>query len=174
MKPGKQFEKDFQQSCNKAMYYIRLNDPGQSFNKDCTGCPKQKTRFSPQNICDAIAYSYPNQYLFELKSVAGLSIPFKNIVKKEKDMRLKKMVAASEKKGVLSFIIINFRKVNSTFALQAPIIYEYINRFGVFNLGDKVRYSIPLKFCITVGLEIKSQRKRIHYGYDIKSFIDRF
>ena len=166
MKPGKQFEKDFEQSCKKTMPYIRFNDPASSFNTECNGCPKKKTRFAASHLCDAVAYSYPNMFLFELKSVQGKSIPFKNIVKNERDNRLNKMVECGHEDGVESFVVINFRAVNKTYAMYAFLVKEYIEM--VSN-----RASIPILHCERMGFLIDQKLKRVHYGYDIEGFVEK-
>jgi len=161
--PGKKFEEDFQKSAAKEMFIYRLKDPPQSFNSGCTGCPKLKTRFSPQNICDFIAFGDATLYLLELKSCKGKSVPFKNIVKNEKDTRLLKMVEAEDKwNGIYSFILFNFRDVeNYTVAISASKVLNFINK-------DE-RSSIPIA-AGAMGIEIDSKLSRTRYSYDMRLF----
>ena len=166
--PGKIFEEDFKNSIEKIMNVTRLPDPGQSFNHACRGCEKQKTRFSPQNICDFICYKYPYSYLFELKSHKGKSIPFKAIVTKEKDKRLDRMVAATMNTGISAYIIFNWRDCdNRTFAVQAHHVQNYIQT-------EQKRKSIPFAWSAGIGIEIPSTLKRVRYKYDITPIFPAF
>ena len=161
---GKQFEKDFQDSCKSQLTLIRLKDPSSSFNLKCTGCPKQVTRFSPRNICDFIGYSYPNIFLLELKSSQGTSVPFKDIVKSKTDKRLRDMAYYSEKKGIRSYIIFNWRRLGDvTYAVSAVKVKMYIKKAE--------RASIPLNWTIGSGIKIPATKKITRYSYDLTSLI---
>lgn len=170
---GKRFEQDFQASAEKVMSYIRLNDPASSFNIECNGCPKKKTRFSPKHMCDAIAYKYPHKYNLELKSTDKKSIPFSNIVRDKKDKRLQKMVDDSCRQGVHSFIIFNFRSEdNKTIFVPASNILHFINQPDFF--GYPSRKSIPLKFIEACGIEIRSSLKKVRYNYVVDDLFMEF
>ena len=160
---GKKFEEDFQNSAT-CMNLDRLKDPPQSFNHEYGGCPKQKVRFSPRNLCDFIGYSYPNQYYFELKSHKNKSFPVSTIVKNDNDKRLAEMVGKECHKGVYSFVIFNFRDLdNATYAVRAKAVKTYIESL--------VRKSIPFDWVVGNGVEIKSTLKRVRYSYDIEGFL---
>jgi len=161
---GKIFEEDFQNSCKGQLSLIRLKDPSSSFNIKCQGCPEQITRFSPRNICDFIGYSYPNMYLLELKSCAGTSMPFKNIVKNKKDKRLQDMVHLSEKKGIKAYVVFNWRNLEDvTYAVSAIKVKLYIDKAE--------RKSIPMNWTIGNGIKIPSQIKRVRYSYDLSQLL---
>ena len=161
---GKVFEQDFQNSCKSQLDLTRLKDPSSSFNIACAGCKKQVTRFSPQNICDFIGYKYPNMFLFELKSCAGTSIPFKNIVKNNKDKRLQDMAHKSEKKGIKAYVIFNWRAVQDvTYAVSAIKVKMYINAAE--------RKSIPMDWTIEEGIKLLAQKKITRYSYDLSDLI---
>ena len=161
--PGKKFEEDFKKSAEKHMLYIRLIDPAGSFNIECQGCNEKKTRFSAQNICDAIAYAGTTMYLIELKSVAGKSIPIKNIVKNPRDTRLQRMADIEQQWGVEAYVIVNFRSAdNATYAVSA---YK-LNRF----IAATSRKSVPIGYFDAEGFKIPSQKKRTRYRYDLSLF----
>lgn len=169
--PGKQFEKDFQESALKVMSYIRLNDPASSFNLDCMNCPKKKTRFAARHLCDAIGYKKPFQYFIELKSVKGKAVPFKNIVKNKKDKRLFKMVEENRSHGAKSFVILNFRGAdNKTYALEAKHVLNFINDPESEGY-PKGRKSIPINWAYSCGLEIRNYKKVVRYKYIIEDLL---
>ena len=169
--PGKQFEKDFQESALKVMSYIRLNDPASSFNTECKGCKKKKTRFAPKHLCDAIGFKKPNEYLIELKSVKGKAVPFENIVKDKKDKRLFKMVEENRRHGAKSFVILNFRGAdNKTYAVKAKDIFSFINQPDIYG-WPKGRKSIPIEFAKNVGIEIRNYKKVVRYKYIIEDLL---
>ncbi len=154
MNSGKMFEQDFKQSSEKVMAIIRLYDQAASFGGG------SKTRFSPRNICDFISYRYPFIYLLELKSHKGKSIPFVNIVTKDSDKRLGKMVELSQRLGIRAYIIFNWRDVgNDTFAVPANLIEKYIK--------TAPRKSIPHEYTKDFGIKIGSKLKRVRYSYDV-------
>lgn len=165
---GKRFEQDFQESAKKVMSYIRLNDPGSSFNLECQNCPKKKTRFAPQHLCDAIAYKHPIQYLFELKSVKGKSVPFKNIIKNKKDKRLEKMVLENENPGIQAFVIFNFRTLdNLTYAVDVKTVLNFINSPSDYEYPEN-RKSIPLEWAKKHGVNIRNYIKKVRYSYFVE------
>lgn len=169
---GKIFEQDFLASAKKVMSCIRLNDPSSSFNIECNGCPKKKTRFSAKHLCDAIAYKYPHKYNLELKSTDKKSIPFDNIVRNEKDKRLEKMVDDAGK-GVYSFLVFNFRSEdNRTMFVPAKDILWFIKHPDYF--GYPNRKSIPLKFIKDFGVEIRSKLKKVRYNYIVDDLFMEF
>ena len=162
--PGKIFEEDFQRSAEKEMFIYRLKDPPASFNLNCKGCPKQVSRFSVKNICDFMACSNGTQYLLELKSHKGKSIPFPAIVKDYKDTRLLKMVTnASRWKMVMSFVIFNWRDIdNETYAVHADKVLDFIDRAD--------RKSIPYEFT-TQGIRIEDKIRISRYSYSMEAFV---
>lgn len=164
MNHGKRFEQDFQKSAEQVMDYTRFNDPGSSFNIHCQGCEKKQTRFAPRHTCDAVGYSFPLIFYFELKSVKGKSIPNKNIVKSEKDKRLVKLAKKAARFGVIAVIVVNFREEgNQTYAISAKAALGHIE--------TETRKSIPLEYFQEHGIRIESRKKRVRYGYDIDRFL---
>ena len=164
--PGKDFEKDFQDSAIKVMDVTRLKDAPSSFNPACFKCEHKKIRFTPKNLCDYICYSYPNIFYLELKSCLKKSIPFANICKTVKDTRLFEMALKEEENiGALSFVIFNWRDVdNKTYSVRAGDVNNFIN------YSD--RKSIPYDWTVDNGIEIDSNLKRVHYSYDIEKWLN--
>ena len=162
---GKRFESDFQKSASMVMNIDRLKDPPQSFNSGCQGCPKQKTRFSPRNLCDFIGFKCPDQYYFELKSHKGKSVPFSAIVAKEKDTRLKEMVQKEvDHYGVFSYVIFNWRDCgNDTFVVPAVLVYNFIQAAE--------RKSIPYDWTEQNGTRLEHKLKRVRYSYDVEKWL---
>jgi recombination protein U len=166
--PGKDFEKDFQDSAIKAMEIERFKDAPKIFNPHCFKCEHHEARFTPTNICDFTAYSYPHKFYLELKSHLKKSIPFDAIVKNPKDTRLFEMVLKDrEHKGVHSFVIFNWRDCdNDTRIVYAELVNDYIN--------TSERKSIPYDWVVENGVKIHHKLKRVRYSYDIKRWLDEF
>ena len=162
---GKKFEEDFQKSASMVMNIDRLKDPPQSFNSGCQGCPKQKTWFSPRNLCDFIGFSHPFQFYFELKSHKGKSVPFSVIVTKEKDTRLEEMVQKEiDWYGVFAYVIFNWRDCgNNTYAVPAIRVLDFINHAE--------RKSIPYDWTEQNGTRLEHKLKRVRYSYDVEKWL---
>jgi len=161
---GKVFEDNFRDSAEQVMTFIRLKDPAQSFNLECKGCKKQKTRFSPKNICDFIGFKPPCMYLFELKSHLKSSIPIKAIVKNDEDKRLEKMAIMGRRTGIGAFVVFNWRDHgNITVAVEANIVLKYIQFSG--------RKSIPWKFTVDEGIPIEHAEMTKNKKYFLGNFL---
>lgn len=137
-KEGKLFEADFKQSLQKLGWVsIRLKDDAQNFYG------------RNRNICDFIAYSYPMLYLLELKSYNTNSIPLAKIT------QLDDLLKYSNTQGVISGVVLNYRKFNRTFFILAKDLEKITER-----------KSISLDFAIEYGVEIPMRLKRTRYHYD--------
>lgn len=156
---GKKFEEDFLNSFKDEILIIRLKDPGASFNLECTECDKNKTRFSPRNICDFIAFNGQNLLFFELKSHLGKSVPIKAIITSKRDKRLAQMAEHQERwESVFSYVIFNWRDIDNK-TLMVPV-YEVISFIETTD-----RKSIPFGFTLEKGQELYSKKKRVRYKY---------
>lgn len=154
MNSGKQFEKDIKDSIPQDIYYHRIKDPAQSFSG-------QGTRFSLHNEFDAYMYKNPYLVAMELKSNQGTSISFslednKHNIKK---CQIDSLVDCT-KYGIISGIILNFRKTERTYWIDIRDFMEFvrstkkksINEFDIMGFN---------------GLLLSQQKKKIHFKYDL-------
>lgn len=166
---GKIFENSFKDSFNKEMiYYQRINDPAQSFNQ------QDSLRFSLQNPYDCYAYIYPNLLTLELKSTESTSMSFwredfVDKTKKQTFMVKKNQIAgllkSSKYRGIISGLILNFRKTNHTYFL-------HIDDFIIMTKDmDKKSFNEQDVFCNN-GYIIGQALKKVKYNYGVQKFIE--
>jgi penicillin-binding protein-related factor A (putative recombinase) len=166
--PGKDFENDIAKSAEKrGIFCYRLRDQASA----SFGQTDENIRFSVRNICDFIAYEYPEQYLLECKSLLKSAVPFKSLKGKESDNRIRDMGLKSiAHKGVLAFVIFNWRDHdNLTVAVPALMVHEFIKYEG--RPYCKTRKSIPLQWTVENGIEITHRLKKVHYDYNLNDLI---
>lgn len=167
MNAGKKFENAFKVSVDKEIYYERLKDPAQSF------IPSENLRFSPSNPYDCFLFYYPNLFTFELKSTGQNSITFydeKFVIKGKKQSfmvkknQIKGLLKSSQHKGIISGLILNFRKTNCTYFLHIDDFVNMVEDIGKksFNEQDVIKNN---------GHKIKQTLKRVNYRYHIMDFI---
>ena len=140
-KEGKLFEADFKNSLIKLGWVaIRLKDDAQNFYG------------RNRNICDFVAYHYPKLYLLELKSYNTNAIPLAKITQRDDLLKYADVL------GVMSGVVLNYRKFNRTF---------YVPIKNLDLIDD--RKSITVEFCEKHGVEIPMtlKRTRYHYHFDI-------
>ncbi|MGL5244215.1 MAG: Holliday junction resolvase RecU [Sarcina sp.] len=153
--PGKLFEIDFKMSVPSWCWPYRLKDGTANFQ----GSKNENVRFQAHNICDFIVMGKNYLYLLELKSTAGNSIPFGNF----RQSQVKEMDKINKEK-VKAYFVINYRKSNKTYALDAHVVKDYIDNAN--------RKSIPIDFAKNHGIEINSSIKRVRYEYDLENFFE--
>lgn len=167
---GKDFENQFKASVNELIYYRRINDPAQSFNHT------NNLRFSLQNPYDCFIYFYPTLFTLELKSTEGTSITFYRedfIDKENKDKKYSFMVKRNQIagltesarfKGIISGLILNFRKTNHTFFIHINDFNSMVKDLDKksFNEQDVINNN---------GYLIEQTLKRVKYTYNIQKFI---
>lgn len=154
MNQGKIFEQDFKDSVPEDVFYYRLNDGTANYSRT------ENVRFQNPNLCDCIIFHKGHLFLLELKSVAKNSMPLTNI----RDNQLAGLSMASAQDGVVAGFIVNYRHVAETYFLSANTVYEFIN------IED--RKSIPLSYAQSHGIKIEQKIKKVHYKYDVESFLD--
>jgi recombination protein U len=180
---GKQFEQDFKNSVPGGVNYYRLRDSGLSLRK-AIKCPKCRhmitpdvlmkllgIRFTNRNIADCILMDGKVSCFLELKSYSGKSVSTKPIiaVKKEGSKKaifdkLAELVKASFVPNVAAGYIFNMRDCdNQTYYLTAKQVDYFITYY--------TRKSIPISFMQDHGVPILSQKKKVHYTYDIPRFL---
>ena len=167
-KEGKKFENDFKQSFPEEGYIYRLRDSGSTYGGMKDG---NNLRFSITNMCDFLGFYKGHLCFFELKSTKLQSLPKANI----KPHQLDEMLDADKKDGVYSYIVVNFREIHikkgrkiidsiaKTYLLPVTIVKS------IFDTGVK---SLSADWCQDNGIELKSEKKRTRYKYDIRSFLE--
>lgn len=117
-----------------------------------------------QNICDVIAYRYPNQFYFECKTVHGNVLPFSNISDTQWDGLIEKSTIPGVYAGVICWW------VDRDITAFIPIELLYVHRLE----GKKsIRYDCPYNlFGKYKMIQIKGKKKRVFFEYDLKGFLD--
>jgi len=151
MNPGKAFEADFAKSAPEWLDFTRLIDAGGWGKAD-------NLRFTPSNLCDFIAFSGKTHKLYkmELKSVAGISLPFGNINEKKLD---KLCDSGSASPLIIPCFVINYRKVEGTYIVKAARIKTFME--------TSPRKSIPAEWAKKAGDMIHQSLIRVRYRYDL-------
>ena len=167
---GKKFEQDFIKSIPEEVFYIRLNDPAQSFSPTCRTCKNSGTRFSLKNPFDFVLFSSPNLICLELKSCKGKSLSFdrekvKGSSKNIKWHQIIGLMEAAVKQDVKAGFLINFRDLETTYYLPIDkfLLFMKDSDKGSMNVDDIVKYD---------GVRVFSQKKVSRFTYDVKDFIN--
>lgn len=150
MTDGKRFEENFKSSIPSSAWCYRFKDGTASWGGG------DNTRFQAFNICDFMVVNEDYCYLFELKSISGTSIPFANI----RDTQLKEMEDACQYPFLYPAFIFNFRKFEKTYCIRADFVIDYIRESG--------RKSIPFDWAVENGIELKGEKMRTNWKYDVK------
>lgn len=151
---GKKFEEDFKKSIPEQYFVYRFKDGTANFN----GAKNENVRFQAHNICDFQVFAEDKLFLFELKSYNGVSIPLSGIRKTQ----LEEMLKASSYKNIKPYFILNYRALESVYAINVQTLQEFIK--------TTERKSIPVKWCIENGMEIKGTKKKVRFVYDLEEF----
>ncbi len=165
---GKQFEADFKASVPKDVWCYRLRDSPGTFY----GGAQEGVRFSSTNICDYIVYKEPQLLLVELKTVGTTSASLSAMFGKwdaskgqyHKQRHLADMAEAAQQPGIRGLVVINYRRVNRTYSVDAAELMEYIAL-----AADGGRKSVPESWCAEHGRMVPQRRLRVHWRYDIAS-----
>lgn len=144
---GKQFEEVIRKSFEKVpdTTVIRLPDPTSGY-------------LGIRNISDFIVYHYPYQYFIECKTVHGNTLPFCNISKNQWEG----MLEVSKTKGVIAGVLCWW--VDKDVTKFIPIMTLELMKKAC---GAKSVKCVPLSMPNT---EIKGQKKRIFFDYDMTRF----
>jgi penicillin-binding protein-related factor A (putative recombinase) len=148
LSPGKQFEKDFENSVPESCFAQRLNDSP-------TGSKNEK------NPCDYLVYDGNWMYGIECKSYDANTIPIhENHIK---DYQINGLCEMMNKRNCSGWFLLNFRKKGSTYFVPATYI-----RY----LRDKKKLkSINVARAIKGGVEITASYKNGKTRYDL-SFLE--
>ena len=118
----------------------------------------QTTGFAgSKNICDFIAYKYPNIFYLELKSVHGNTLPFSNIT----DTQWNGLLEKAKVYGVYAGIVVWYVDKDVT---------QYFHIEKLTYLRDKVGNK-SVRFDDESGIEISGKKKRVFFDYDINKFL---
>jgi penicillin-binding protein-related factor A (putative recombinase) len=173
---GKEFEKDFEDSCKKtSFHYMRLVDSA----KWVQG---QGSTFTPTNVCDCILHASPFAFLLELKSTKGAGISFNagDPTQKPQGAKTQVMIKAKQVKdllkaslhhGVIAGLIFNFRERElKTKSEPNEVFFVHIQDFVKF-ATETGKSSINRADCMDIGILMLCEQKKVHYRYDIELFV---
>lgn len=153
MNIGKIFESEFKNSIPKEHFYYRFIDGTGAYGGN------EKIRFQAKNICDCMVMSRENLYLLELKNTMGTSLPFSNI----KYNQLEGLSEINHPK-IKAMFIICFRNKEKCYGIEAKKLKQYIENTD--------RKSIPLEWLEKEGINIKMEKKRVRYKYNLNVLFD--
>lgn len=123
-----------------------------------------------KNEYDLILYKYPIFFALELKSNGGTSFSFSRNDKLEKGKDIKNsqissLLESRRYKGVVSGLILNFRKYNETYFVDILDFHNFIS-----NTGKK---SINRQDVLGIGhILIPQTIKKVKYDFDMSSLLD--
>jgi recombination protein U len=146
---GKKFEEDFRRSTPPEVFVHRVKDAGSD----------KQHLFGVRNECDYIVYCQPWLHLWELKSHKGKSIPFGALT----DTQLEKLAEHSDKPGVKTAFIFNYRDLEETWCVPAWHVRAYVL--------TSWRKSFPVDWCRQVGVRVDQQKVRTRYRYDVDKLL---
>lgn len=168
MNAGKKFENCFRDSIPSDTYFLRLNDPAQSFSNP------DSLRFSLKNPFDCLLFRTPYLYAFELKSTLG-ALSFYVDGDSSRSVNIKRcqiegLQKASQYKNCHAGLIFNFRE--SAYSDGESTYFLPINVFMDFRAtcGKK---SINEKDIVALGsFTIPQTKKRTKYSFDVDRLLD--
>ena len=115
-----------------------------------------------RNPCDFLIYHYPYVYFIECKTTHSHRLPFTNVTFNQRVG----MLEASEVKGVVAGIICWFIPEEKTYFIPIQV-YEKYRLAGEKSLN--LHKMDPKK---DKWIELKGEKKRIFFDYDLSQFID--
>lgn len=147
---GKDFEHEIEQALNRceSTSVDRLHDQMSGFK-------------GSTNICDFIAYFFPNQFYLECKACYGNTLPFSNIT----ETQWNGLIEKSKIMGVVAGYIVWFIDHDKTLFVPA----EYAK-----SLKDSGAKSLNVKLLdMSKCFEISGKKRKIMFTYDMKPFLCR-
>jgi penicillin-binding protein-related factor A (putative recombinase) len=157
-------EADFQQSCKDQHIFVHRI-------KDVYIPPEFRQKIQvPFNQYDFFFYYDGLLVPLEIKSTAQKSVSLDNSMIKEH--QVKSLLEAAQYEGVSPGLLINYREYNN------QTYFVHINDFVEYQAATKgepkreykskvLKSSISLNICAEVGIEVKYEKKRVHYRYDV-------
>lgn len=169
MSSGKQFEKDFSSSIPSYCYVHRLKDSAQSYNNS------KFTKFAWDNECDFFIWD-SNAHIFyaiECKSTKYKSMSVQ-LNKEDESSRMIKLhqieslKKISEYAGAIAGFCFNFRdEKNDTERLYFMNIIDFNKMMKAIG---KASFN-EIDICLYNGIKILGNKKRVHFNWDIDSFL---
>ena len=155
---GKKFEEDFKNSVNTDEIFLQRLKDGTTGTVN-----RQMVRFKNKNLCDFILFRDGLLVLVELKSFLGKSMPFANIkdTVDEQQTFLYNLRLEAKKKNVKAYMILNFRDLSETYAIDIHNFDEFYKMTNKKSINiDEVRQ---------LGKQLSQQKKRTNYRYEINN-----
>ena len=156
MNAGKKFENDFKNSIDTNEIFLHR------FKDGTTGTVNgQMVRFKNKNLCDFLLFKDGLLVLVELKSFLGKSMPFSNIkdTVDEQQTFLYNLRLEAKKNNVKAYMILNFRDLSETYAID---IHNFDEFYKMTN-----KKSIGIVEARQLGKQLFQQKKRTSYRYEI-------
>lgn len=154
---GKIFEEEFKASIPKNIYYLRLPDAALGFDIE-----NSKQRFSLKSPYDTILCKNGQMYCFELKSNTHNTMSFEGKTPRIKRRQIENLVKAQEA-GAFAGALLNFRKREETYYMQADILLNFMNTCG--------KKSINIEDAKRLGILVSCKKLKVYYRYDIETLI---
>ena len=158
---GKKFENNFKNSVNTDEIFLHR------FKDGTTGTVNgQMIRFKNKNLCDFLLFKDGLLVLVELKSFLGKSMPFTNIkdTVDEQQTFLYNLRLEAKKKNVKAYMILNFRDLSETYAIDIHNFDEFYKMTNKKSINiDEVRQ---------LGKQLFQQKKRTSYRYEISDLFN--
>ena len=158
---GKKFENDFKNSVNTDEIFLHR------FKDGTTGTVNgQMIRFKNKNLCDFLLFKDGQLVLVELKSFLGKSMSFSNIkdTVDEQQTFLYNLRLEAKKKNVKAYMILNFRDLSETYAID---IHNFDEFYKMTN-----KKSININEVRQLGKQLFQQKKRTNYRYEISDLFN--
>lgn len=161
---GKEFENQIRDSIKQRdIYYLRLEDPPQSFSQDST-----LLRFSNKNPYDFIMFQFPFMFAIENKSKSIDSFSFSmNKKEKGKDIKPHQIVGLynAYMQNVFSGFLFNFREREETYFVHIHDFLEFVKNTNKKSINIKDIRGID-------SIVIPKRKKKVKYDYDIFTLIE--
>lgn len=160
--PGKRFENDFQKSIDRENIFLhRLKD-----GSTRTGANGEMVRLKNRNLCDFILFKDGQLVLVELKSFLGKSMAFSNIKSNvdEQMTFLYNLRLEASKNNVKAYMVLNFRELNETYAIDIHNFDEFYKFTG--------KKSIDITEARQLGKQLWQKKSRTRYRYGIEDLFD--
>ena len=116
------------------------------------------------NICDFIVYRKPNIFYIECKSIHGNTFPLSNIT----DKQWKGLLEKSKIDGVIAGVICWWVDKDVTKFISA----EELNMCKQHDYKS-IRFNHE-PFCIDGFIDIRGNKKRVFFDYDMEEFLNGF
>ena len=165
---GKIFESSVESSSgDQSIYFVRMRDVNPMAIKKGMSVPKNKF--------DCLLFYKGHLFPMELKSTKAKSFSYSESTIKK--YQLESLHKASQFKGVIPGLLINFRQPeNKTYFIQIETFLE-VKKLSENQLphtySNKLnKSSISIKTCEEVGIELKSTLKKKYHRYYLNHLLD--